>query len=209
MPTSPTRQSLLRCAVGAALVALLAGCTAGASPRTTTPPELPSSAPAPTFTPSPTAAPTLPAPMPSPTPPPEMSRDDEAGAIAAATYFLTELYPYTVSSQDTVAWVAMSHPDCNFCASAENTIAELQSSGERAVIAPIRATLASWEELDPARFGVFLSVETGPDETWTDDDRLVGVGGVVTGEASIAVVRQGDAWIIRGVELKRDAEAAR
>ncbi len=139
--------------------------------------------------------------MPSPTPPPDMARDDEAGAIAAAVYFLTELYPYTVNSKDTDAWLAMSHPDCIFCASTVDTVEGLKLSGERAAIAPIRITSQSSEGIDPVRFGVFLAIETGPDRRFGADGSLTGEVPITYGKASIAITRQAGIWLVRGIEL--------
>lgn len=200
MPTSPTRQSLFRCTVGAALVALLAGCTAGASPRTTTPPALLSSAPAPTVTPSPPAAPTLPAPMPSPTPPPEMSRDDEAGAIAAATYFLTELYQYSVTTQNAAPLAGISHPDCRFCASVETAIAAERTAGQVTHPGESAVISATAVQINPLTYDVALSLDQAADVLWSADGRLISTNSPRSVELAVVVIWRGNGWVLRGVD---------
>jgi len=71
----------------------------------TTPPATPS--------PTPTSSPTSELPA-VPTPPPEISRTDDVGAAAAATYFL-QLYSYMMQTGDVAAWDAMSLKSCGFC----------------------------------------------------------------------------------------------
>ena len=131
-----------------------------------------------------------------------MARDDQAGAVAAATYFLIELYPYTIASQDTVPWIAMSHQDCKFCASAVRTATGLHDSDLIVLVAPLRASHISFETVSPVAFSVFFDVETGPDRTYTMDGALTEETSIASGKASVAVVRQGLKWIVLGVDLQ-------
>jgi hypothetical protein len=138
-----------------------------------------------------------------PTPPPEMSRDDEAGAVAAATYFMTQLYPYTEMTQETASWVAMSHQDCIFCKSILEDVATQRLVGRRAVIAPVRINRTSTQSVNPAVFSVTLDMTTGPDEDFNAEGVSLGKTAADSGTATIVVVRQADKWLTRGVELAR------
>ena len=124
--------------------------------------------------------------------------------MAAATYFMTRLLPYTVTTQDTAAWQAMSHNDCIFCASTVQRTAALRKQHRTAEIAPVRVVRTSSEVVGPAAFGVFLDIETGPDLTFADDGSLVRRDPVTSGRASVGVIHQGTSWIVLGVELVED-----
>lgn len=132
-----------------------------------------------------------------------MARDDETGAIAAATYFLTELYPYTEMSQDTTHWVAMSHPDCIFCKSVLADIAAQRDANRVAVIAPIRVQDRTLAILGPAMFSVKFEIRTGPDEDFSATGVSLGRTTADGGTANVIVVRQGTIWRTRGVDLTR------
>ena len=204
-------RSLCATVTVAALAALtIAGCSAAPSPapgptshQASPSISLPTTEPPASTPPMPT--PTWPAAVALPAPPPDMSRDDEVGAVAAAEYFLGELYPYTLNSQDTEAWQGMSHPDCIFCASALNTVSSLKSAGDSVTVAPIRTTPQSVDTLNPLAYGVFLSIETGPDVKRTEGGSLTRTS-TGRGQASVVVVHQVDTWLIRAVELTRTTQ---
>lgn len=166
-------------------------------------PTTPSGSVSPNTSDVPTPTPTWPPHMALPTPPPEMSRADEAGAIAAAAYFLTQLYPYTISTHDTSAWLVMSNQDCKFCASAIAASAELVNRGEVVSFAPFRATNFSTEQRSPVAFGVFFDLETGPDSTFDSGGRVVATRPATHGRASIAIVLRERQWQVLGVQLDR------
>lgn len=113
-----------------ALVALLmavggglSACTdAEAKPR----PTASHTATRPTPTPEPSES--TPQPVPSPTVPDAMSQPGEAGATAAATYFLS-LYTYLFESGDATAWNALSDPGCGFCADTASSATSLHDDG--------------------------------------------------------------------------------
>jgi len=129
-----------------------------------------------------------------------MSRDDEAGAVAAATYFLT-LYSYTQSTQDTSAWVDVSHPDCRFCASVVEDVTDQRAKGRVTRAAPIEVHSASTEEISPLAFSVTLEVTTGPDDVYGADGELMERTTNARGRTTVWVVRQGAVWVVRGVTL--------
>lgn len=218
MPARPSRRlsSVIVGPVVAGLVlagAVVAGCTAAsdATGPASGGPTSSGQASSRQATSGPGGAPTSGAPTPAvtpppatrPTPPPEMARDDEVGAMAAAEYFLTRLYPYTVSSQDTGPWREMSHADCVFCTSTLETVASLQADGGSIEVAPIRAMRPSQQRLSPLAHAVFLAIETGSDVTRDRTGAISKTSTSGSGSASIVVVRQHDRWLIRGVELKK------
>jgi hypothetical protein len=185
--------------VGAASAALLVGC----SPDPGTVPSSPTTSPRATASPAaaPTPSPTMPAPAPSPTPPPEMSRDDEAGAVAAATYFLTELYEYTVSSQDAGPWSALSHPDCIYCESVADSVNAERESNRVTAPGASHATLVHAESKGPLFYGVSIRVEAEADELWARTGDLLSVGEAFGGEYQVIVVRHGSQWLIRAIDI--------
>jgi hypothetical protein len=134
-----------------------------------------------------------------------MSRDDEAGAVAAATYFMTELYPYTISSLDTAPWQSMSHSECLFCRSVKSDVETLRSAGRIPIVAPIGIESTSIKMLNPLAFSVVLEITTGPDETFTANGTRLEKTTQVSGSATVIVVHQAGAWLTRGVDLKERA----
>lgn len=175
------------------LAALLTGCTGE-----------PTAEPSPTrtATASPTASPT---PTPTSTPEPERpaAMDDPGvdGAVAAATYFLS-LYPYVYNTGDLTAWKALSHPECVFCASVMTNVDEMHSKGNHQVGPTVTVDAAVGREVDP---GVFFAVDI--DTTQGPSKELDPRGEVIDEmldstkiHVSIAVVREGGSWIIRGSE---------
>jgi len=183
--------------------ALLVGCSpepgTAPSPPTTSPRATASAAASPA--PSPTPTPTMPAPAPSPTPPPEMSRDDEVGAVAAATYFLTELYTYTLTSQDTTAWLAMSHAECLYCKSVVSTVDAERAAEVITTPGSLAVTSNSAEASNPLVYGVKLDISVG---RAVQRSRLgVVLGDVQPEEVTMGavVVWQVDRWIVRGVDV--------
>ncbi|WP_250444832.1 DUF6318 family protein [Actinotalea sp. C106] len=116
------RRRVLRAAGTMLALTLVVGCTPD-EPEPTTPPA----------TTAPTAAPT-PSPEPSepvavaPTRPAAMDRADEAGAVAAAKYFL-ELFAYVLSTGDTTEWDAVTIESCSLCTNVRERAVTLHASG--------------------------------------------------------------------------------
>ncbi len=101
---------------------LVAGCT----------PEDPAPTPSPTVeSPTPTASPTpsVEAVAP-PERPAEMERSDEAGAAAAATFFMRS-FGYLLQSGDTAAWDEFSGQTCGFCEQARSRASDIYGSGHQ------------------------------------------------------------------------------
>lgn len=124
------RPTVVRHTIAAALLAVgtmtgaLSSCGKPAPEPTAT---SASSAPAPTATePSPT-----PTASPSPTPPAKpagWTSNDDAGALAAAQYFM-DLYNYVIATGDLTEWKALAAPDCGFCSSVATTTGDVYGAG--------------------------------------------------------------------------------
>ena len=132
-----------------------------------------------------------------------MARDDETGAIAAADFFLFDLYPYVELTQDTSNWLAMSHPDCVFCKSVADTVASERAAGTVTAVASMRKYSVAAREVNPAMFAVTYDVGTGPDERFTRSGTSLGSTSKVRGTVIVIVVHQSGTWITRGVDLKK------
>lgn len=193
MPTRPLpsghRVGILRHLVVVGAIAALLGCTPAASETTAAP------------SPPPSPATSLPAPAPSPTEPPEMTRDDETGALAAARYFVDDLYRYTESTQDTDSWTAMSHDSCIFCRSVLDDVNSLRGGRRLVYPAAVRVQSQSVKRLNPLAYTVTLDVLTGPDEVWSLDGTPVGTGSQHTGRMTLVMVNQQKRWLTREVQL--------
>lgn len=130
-----------------------------------------------------------------------MARDDETGAVAAATYFLTELYPYTVTSQDTTGWLAMSHALCVYCSSVAESVNAEASRGEHTTPGAITIARQTVEEASPLEFGVKLEILTGADTHWSQGGRVGNPLPPHRVSLGIVVVWHVDRWVIRGVDV--------
>lgn len=176
-------------AVTVATMLALAGC-AGESEDPPTTPDATSPVASPsatsTSTPTPDAA----------TPPerPDMSQVNAATAEAVAVYFV-ELYPYVFATGDLTDWTALSHPECVYCADVGSGVAALTA-----------------EELSDSGVVEILDVsssETTPGTWWLVQIAMrqgttSGGDGVIY-DTAVIVVREGDGWLIRGVEPRRRA----
>ena len=109
-------------------VVALAACSAAPEPtQTGTVPAPPTSSETPTRTPTPTATTTS---MVAPTHPPEWETGNNAGALAAATYFM-ELYNYVNATGDLTEWDAVSDPGCEYCAAVHDDVEGTYDAGGR------------------------------------------------------------------------------
>ena len=147
--------------------------------------------------------PTWPPHMALPTQPLEMSRADEAGAVATVTYFLA-VYPYTEATQDTRAWEEMSHRDCVFCKSVVDDVTQRRAANQVVVPAPILVRNRETTTINPMAYSIAASVSTGPDVLRSADGSVLDAGRIRTGTMTIVVLLQGDRWIVRGVQLDPD-----
>lgn len=80
--------------------------------------------------------------------PDAMDRLDEAGAAAAAKYFLS-LYAYVMRTGDLDEWDAMTTPVCDFCKSISEAAGGILSKGGRYSGGEIRVTKIVVDAYDP------------------------------------------------------------
>lgn len=129
-----------------------------------------------------------------------MATNDEAGAVAAAQYFITDLYDYMFASGDTVEWSTLADDGCNFCNAILTKSQEMVSAqqlGEAdpsAVVSTEAVTL-----IEGSRYAVTLVLDQGA-------SRIVDRSGSVVGESpagrfsvNYAIAWTGD-WSILAVD---------
>ncbi|CAL8974114.1 hypothetical protein CELL_01702 [Cellulomonas sp. T2.31MG-18] len=165
-------------------------------------------APNPTPTPTPTApspsvTPTslLPAPAPSPTQPAEMAHDDETGAAAAGAFFITQLYPYTVSSQDTASWDKFSAEICSFCKSLKSSVVAEKDANQQTRPGAISIKSQKLGIIDPLRYRIDLEVSQEADVTYSSDGLVAGGRPARTIGLAVLVVRNPGQWLIGGIQV--------
>ena len=194
-PSRPGRHHrTLAAGLALAGAAALTACTPASHPAATAPSSAPSATASPT--------PSLPAPAPSPTQPPEMTRDDETGAVAAANFFLTALYPYAVRSQDTTSWDSYSGQICTFCASLKESILAEKGAEQFTVPGRILVTKQRVTELDAVRFQVDFEVSQSADVTYSVTGDVLGGRPARTLDLTFLVVRNPGQWLIGGVDVR-------
>ncbi|HEY0118178.1 MAG TPA: DUF6318 family protein [Cellulomonas sp.] len=202
--TTKTPAALATAAALLTLTALGAACSDPSEPPQAASTSPSTSVMAPTSSPEPSAGP-LAIPTPSspwpprialPSPPPEMSREDEAGAVAAAKYFL-ELYTYTESTQDTGPWIAMSHPSCIYCVSVRDDVAAQLNARQVTLSAPMTVTSLTAQELNPLAYSISVRVRKQPEELWTSEGALIARGSDVGGGLRLVLVRHPGKWLVR------------
>ena len=182
----------------AALGLLVTGCTDDPAPVETTAASTPSPTPSPSATPSPVptpAAATLPA------RPEAMSTPSADGAAAAATYFMTALYPYAYATGDTAEWESMSAPECRLCSGFRDKVAEMVTSGETIDSGSITVDYAFGTEIRADEwYSAELQINQG------EATRRDATGTVVStspgGRFRVAVAMTwADTWIIDAVDI--------
>lgn len=136
-----------------------------------------------------------------PTPPVEMSRDDETGAIAAATYFLTDLYTYTVTSHDTSGWIGMSHSLCVYCKTVSSAVSAEANEGATTTPGVISVVATRSEAFSALAFGAKLDVHIDRTVKRSQSGEVVGERPASEATMAAVVVRQGNHWLIRGVDV--------
>ena len=132
------RVAVVLATVNAALLVLVGGCTAGPPV-----PEQTFAEYTPTSTPTPTVAAVPDVPVDPPVRPAEMERSDQAGAEAAAAYFL-ELFSYVMRTGDLQEWDHISAQDCRYCAATRERVAATYQAGGRFVGGELTLTEVEW-----------------------------------------------------------------
>lgn len=210
-PARPCRVGTRRGMLIAVLAACLAvsGCAEDGGgddpPPDSAPPTSQETSPSPE--PSPIDAEPTPerTPWPEPVRPAAMDRDDIEGAKAAAVYFM-ELYTYVYVSGDLAAWNEMSHPECQFCSGASESILELIGSGGRSEGGGLE--VAAVVALEPdEQYGHYRVGIDGTEDSYREfssDGDIVFTANGGSVHYNVAVLRQDREWLIRGVSLGGD-----
>jgi hypothetical protein len=130
-----------------------------------------------------------------------MSHDDEAGAVAAATYFLTDLYEYTVISHDTSTWLGMSHSLCTYCESISSSVKTEADEGSATTPGRISVVATRSEAFSALAFGASLDIHIGPTIKLSMNGEVIGERSEANATMAAVMVWQDDQWLVRGVDV--------
>lgn len=182
-------------AVACLAAGVLAACTGAAAGPPTTPPP-PTATPAPSPTPTPTPTPD------AATPPerPDMSAVDAATAEAVAVYFL-ELYPYVYATGDLTEWRALSHPECEFCASVIANVEAMVDAGHTADGGEIHADLTATEFV-AGTFAIGGTATQEPGGEYDANGATVSESSGGSLEFAMNIIGDAPGWLIRAVEFR-------
>jgi hypothetical protein len=136
-----------------------------------------------------------------------MDTGDEAGAAAAATYFM-QLFAYVLHTGDVGEWDAVTATDCGFCAKVRADVSRVYGGGGSFSGGELATDQAEVLGSDPTLggFGVALGYEV------SEGAELDAGGGVVElkpserGMAVVDTVFGAHGWVLVGVSL-RDSDS--
>jgi hypothetical protein len=191
-----------RIAVPVVVAALcVAGCT-GREPEVVEPSRAATGSVGPTPSVTPTPMPSEQAPEPPP-PPPELASTDEAGAAAAAQYFVS-LYAYTLRTGDVSLWEQMSHTECGFCAGIREDSLAAAARGEQYEGGEITLTNITVLERDDLIGGYPIDARysQAPERLLTPTGEVASTTEANSGNVRIDTFRSVDGWKILAVVLK-------
>jgi hypothetical protein len=162
----------------------------------------PTASPTPTVSPSPSALPDVTTPSPTPTvPKPErpalMDENTQAGAEAAAIYYL-ELDPYLQASGDTSESDAMTLDSCEFCVGRIDQAREVAAGHYTWSSGPSTATVLHTYEQDPLT-GIWpIDVEIHDEAVSVSDERgaVVFSHEAATFSRRVEMAWKDGAWIV-------------
>ena len=124
------------------------------------------------------------------------------GAKAVATYFLL-LYPYAYQTGDLLAWKALSHPQCSFCAETTTNVQQQAAHGQHATGGNVDVAQVGGTEID---VGHFFEIQAVIHET---QSRTVDQAGSVIdsfaaggNSVDMVVLFENGAWSVRGIDHK-------
>ena len=204
------KKSIVGAALGAVLIAVgLSGCGEGNTKPTPSPTasvkELNASE-SPSETPTPEQKPTPPVDVDPPERPAAMDNANEAGAVAAAEYYL-RLTVYAAATGDTSELETMSDEGCKFCDNYISSVNELHGDGGWAAVSVVETSdMQVWTLEDQANtYQVELWAERGPYDYFSGSGEVVLHDRESTGIAF--VISTEDGWKLRAVEtFKIDSE---
>ena len=172
-------------------VLLLGGCAGSAEAG---PDPTPSVTAEPMVTPAPTASV---ASATAPVRPAEMDRNDEVGAVAAATYFVG-LYNYAMATGDLGDWNRVSYQDCGFCENVRDDVTRVYGADGRFVGGDIAIMSADALPPDDALgqypIEIKFSTSAGVEVDATGDE--VGTSAADSGYLVVVVVYPANDWVL-------------
>lgn len=130
-----------------------------------------------------------------------METNDEAGAVAAAQYFLSDLYDYMYRSGDTTEWAALAADDCSFCNSVLSDVESMTTAGQvdtGSVVEVIGSRGAAISEGES--YSVWVTASQGRSERRDANGTLVSEDAGGTYDLFLAVWWL-DGWVVRGVDV--------
>ncbi|MGC0271799.1 DUF6318 family protein [Pseudactinotalea sp. Z1739] len=140
---------------------------------------------------------------PHPEPGPDIDDEGQAGAEAAAVYFV-ELYSYIHATGDFEAWDRLSADACGFCSGVRESVAEIYGSGGYVVTSPanvldVRSQV--WPE-DSADFAVAVVSEDPGFQDYDSDGELVEEFPPETVRSWVLLEYSADGWKVTGSEVE-------
>lgn len=140
---------------------------------------------------------------PHPEPGTEIEDDSQAGAEAAAVYFV-ELYSYIYATGDFEAWDKLSADACGFCSGVRENVAEIYGSGGYVLTSPpsigdVRSQV--WAE-DSADFAVAVVSEDPGFQDFDSDGELVEEFPPETVRSWVLLEYSAHSWQVTGSEVE-------
>ncbi len=137
--------------------------------------------------------------------PEAMESDDEAGAVAAAKYYMG-LYEYVYLTGDLEMWEAMAMPDCEFCEVVAEGVTEMHEAGQHRVSGPpewIGKPKTNYIEMVNT-WDIVLRAEVSASTTLDAEGNVVDENDSGIGTVTLGMVRTGDTWSTLGILVETD-----
>lgn len=129
-----------------------------------------------------------------------MATNDEAGAVAMAEYFMTQLYDYMFATGDVAQWAALADEGCNFCNSMLAVVEEMNAAAETETSSPtIVESSESSALIDGSRFAVTLVAQQGASTRIDSSGEIVSTSDGGRYSLNFAIAWDGD-WTILAVD---------
>ncbi|MGC0142293.1 DUF6318 family protein [Pseudactinotalea sp. Z1732] len=140
---------------------------------------------------------------PHPEPGPDIDDEGQAGAEAAAVYFV-ELFSYIHATGDFEAWDELTTEDCNFCDGVRLSVAELYASGGYEITNPpvIREVNSRVWESTPGDYLVDSVIEVAASETYDARGDSMDAFPAETVRVLTVVKYDGARWFVVGADAE-------